>query len=144
MIRALATGTLHDAPQQRTSQTGKPYTTAKLRADGKDGNSAWCSLIAFGEAGERLATLPAGAALAVAGRCEVNAWLDKQGEPKASLSLVVDELATLKGKPRPPQGTGDAPNVRQGQGSYPRQQRPTRQPVAAGAAFNDALPDCFS
>ena len=55
MIRALATGTLHDAPQQRTSQTGNPYTTAKLRADGKDGNSAWCSLIAFGEVGERLA-----------------------------------------------------------------------------------------
>lgn len=139
MIRALITGTLYGEPQARTSQAGKPFTTAKVKADGKDGATVWCSLVAFGELADRLATLPANAALSVSGRVEVSAWLDKQGEPKAGLSIVVDDLATLKAKPRPPQGTGDAPNGRQGEGSHPRPQRPPRAPVAAG--FDDDLPE---
>ena len=49
MMRALVTGTLYDAPKARTGQAGKPFTTAKLRAAGKDGATVWCSLIAFGE-----------------------------------------------------------------------------------------------
>ena len=39
MIRCLLTGTLYGDPQQRTSQKGTTYATAKLRADGKDGAS---------------------------------------------------------------------------------------------------------
>ena len=148
MIRALITGSLYGDPQTRTSQAGKSYVTAKVRADGKDGASVWCSIIAFGEQADRLMTLGDGAALAVSGKAEVNGWLDKQGEPRAGLSLVADEIATLKGKPRPPQGApqgaGDAPNTRQGQGSHPRPKRATKQPVAAGAGFDDDLPDCFS
>ena len=138
MIRALITGTLYGEPQARTSQAGKPFTTAKMRADGKDGASVWCSIIAFGDLAERLATLAANAALSVAGRAEVNAWLDKAGEPKAGLSLVVDELATLKGKPRPPQGTGDT--RRNGQGvdspSGPQRAQQRAQPVP-----DDDLPE---
>ena len=116
MIRALATGTLYGSPQTRTSAAGKPYVTGKLRADAKDGSGVWCSLIAFGEVGERLATLPQGAAVAVSGRCEVSAWINREGEAAGGLSLVVDELATLKGRPRPP--------------------RP-RQPEASAAGFDD-------
>lgn len=68
MIRCLVTGRLHDMPQARTSANGNPFSTAKLRADGKDGATVWTSIIAFGELAERLATLPAGAALSVSGR----------------------------------------------------------------------------
>lgn len=139
MIRALLTGSLYGDPQARTSQSGKPFTTAKVRADGKDGATVWCSLVAFGELAERLAALPANAALSVAGRAEVSAWLDKQGEPKAGLSIVADELATLKAKPRPPQGAGDTRQGRQGEDATPRPQRAQRAPVAAG--FDDDLPE---
>ena len=125
MIRALVSGRLHDAPQARTSQSGNPFTTGKLRADGKDGATVWTSIIAFGELGERLATLPAGAALSVSGRAEVNAWLDKNGEPRAGLSVVVEELATLRGKPRLPSE------------SRPPSRRPARQPEPAGIPFDD-------
>lgn len=144
MIRALVTGSLYGDPQTRTSQAGKSYVTAKVRADGKDGVSVWCSIIAFGELADRLMTLGDGAALAVSGKAEVNGWLDKAGEPKAGLSIVADEIATLKGKPRPPQGMGDTQQGRQGQDAAPRPQRPKRTPVAAGAGFDDDLPDCFS
>ena len=116
MIRALCTGTLYGSPQSRTSAAGKAYTTAKLKADGKDGAITWCSLIAFGEQAERLAALKEGAALSVSGRCEVSAWINREGEAVGGLSLVVDELAPLKGRPRPP--------------------RP-RQPEAAGMGFDD-------
>ena len=131
MIRAMVSGVLYGRPQARTSQAGKPFVTAKVRADGKNGESVWCSIIAFGEIADRLLTLADGAALSISGRAEVNAWLDKAGEPRAGLSLVADELATLKGKPRP------APVEAQGQPRRP----PRPAPVATGQDFNDELPD---
>jgi single-stranded DNA-binding protein len=101
MIRALITGTLYGDPQARTSQAGKSFTTAKLRADAKDGAVTWCSLIAFGELAERLAGMKANNAVAVSGKLETKAYLDKQGQPAAGLSIVIDELATLKPRPKP-------------------------------------------
>lgn len=101
MIRAPITGNLYGDPQARTSQAGKPFTTAKVRADGKDGNSLWVSLVAFNELAERLAGLKANNAVAVSGRAELNAYTNKAGEPVAGLSIVVDELATPKAKPKP-------------------------------------------
>lgn len=127
MIRCLLTGTLYAEPQQRTSQNGKVFTTGKLRADASDGAQVWCSLIAFADVGERLATLKAGAAISVAGRCKLSAWTDKNGNPAAGLDLVVDEIATLRGKPRPPQ-----------EGAAQRQQtrlNPPQQPEPAGAGM---------
>lgn len=41
MIRALVSGTLHLQPDARASASGKPFTTARLRADGKDGATVW-------------------------------------------------------------------------------------------------------
>ena len=44
MIRALLTGTLHADPQTRTSQSGKPYCTARMKADTGDGGTTWAGL----------------------------------------------------------------------------------------------------
>ena len=101
MIRALVTGQLYGDPQARTSQAGKAFATAKLRADGKDGAAVWISLVAFGELAERLARMKANNAVAVSGKAELSAYTNKAGEPAAGLSIVIDELATLKAKPRP-------------------------------------------
>ena len=100
MIRALCSGTLHSDPVSRTSANGNAFVTAKLRADDKNGNTIWCSIIAFGDVGERLAALRAGAALSVSGRCELSAWLSRDGEAKAGLSIVADEIVTLRGQPK--------------------------------------------
>ncbi len=121
MIRALVSGALHEAPKVHAGKSGKAFATAKVKADGKDGATVWCSIIAFGEQAERLVTLPAGAALSVSGRAEVSAWSDKSGEPRAGLSLVVEELATLKAKPKP----------------RDEGQRSARQPAQAGTSFDD-------
>lgn len=100
MIRALVIGTLHEAPVARVGKSGKPFTTAKLRADTTDG-AVWCSLIAFGEQAEALKEQKVNAAISVAGRATPSAWLDKSGEPKAGLSVVVDQLAALRTRPKP-------------------------------------------
>ena len=122
MIRALATGTLYGDPQTRTSANGKPFTVAK------DGAAVWCSLIAFGDLAERLASMKDRAALSVSGRIEVSAWINRDGEACGGLSLVVDELATLRGKPKP-----------RNEGEPPRRRDRARQPEAAGAGvpFDD-------
>ena len=124
MIRALLTGQLYGDPQARTSQAGKTFATAKVRADGKDGSTLWVSIIAFNDLADRLLTMKANAALALSGKLEVSAYIAKNGEPAAGLSVVCDELATLKGKPRPKAATA-APHA--------------QQPVIAG--FDDDLPD---
>ncbi len=99
MIRFLLTGNLHGDPQARTSKTGKPFTTAKLKADSPDGGQVWCSLIAFAPVGERLAPLKANAAIAVAGRAKVGGWVDRHGEIHGSLDVTVDEILTLDKTP---------------------------------------------
>lgn len=120
MIRALLTGILYGDPQARTSQAGKSFTTAKVKADGKDGSSLWISVVAFGDLAERLLTMKANNAVALSGKLEVSAYTAKDGTPAAGLSVVCDELAALKAKPRP-------------------KPSPASAPVAAG--FDDDLPD---
>ena len=102
MIRALLTGTLHADPDSRTSKTGRPFVTARLRADAGDGATVWVSLIGFGQEGERLATLKAGTAISVSGRAKLSSWLGKDGSPAAGLDMTIDELTTLRGRPKPP------------------------------------------
>jgi len=123
MIRALVSGTLHGDPQTRTSRGGQPFTTGKLKADSGDGATVWVSLIAFGQEGERLATLKAGAAVSVSGRAKLSSWLGKDGSPAAGLDVTVDEVATLRGRPKPRD---------EGQRRPPPDRRP---PAAAG--FDD-------
>lgn len=134
MIRALVAGVLYGQPQPRTSQSGKNFTTAKVKADGKDGSIVWCSVIAFGEQAERLAGMKDGAALAVSGRCELSAWLDKSGEPKAGLSVVIDEIAALRGAHKP---TGETPRRIRPQGRH----APAPALEGAGVPFDDELPE---
>ena len=121
-VRLLATGQLYGDPQARTSQAGKSFTTAKVRADGKDGAVLWISVVAFGDLADRLLTLKANTALALSGKLEVSAYTAKDGTPAAGLSVVVDELATLKAKPKPKAAPA-----------------PAQQPVIAG--FDDDLPE---
>ena len=120
MIRALLTGILFGDPQARTSKSGSQFATAKVKADGKDGAVLWISIVAFNDLADRLLTLHANNAVAISGKLEVSAYVAKSGEPAAGLSVVCDELAALKAKPRP---------------------RPVVAPAPVAAGFDDDLPD---
>ena len=119
MIRCLITGKLHDTPQARTSATGNTFAIAKVKADDKGGAWVWVSVIAFGAESERLLELKAGDAVSIGGRAELSVWEDRDGQHHPGLSLVADEIATLRGKPKL-----RAPKP-----------KPTREPEAASAGI---------
>ena len=96
MIHVLLTGTLYDTPVGRIARNGNPFATAKLLADVGDGSAVWCSVIAFAEAGERLATLRAGDAVSVAGKARLSQWEDAEGKPRAGLDVTVTEVISLQ------------------------------------------------
>lgn len=101
MIRVLLTGKLHGAPVSRTGSSGKPFTTAKLRAQASDNETQWASLIAFGDAADTLADQTDGAAIAVSGRATLKTFDGKHGETQIGIDVVVDQIASLKAKRKP-------------------------------------------
>lgn len=113
MIRVLISGKLHDAPQQRESAKGTAYAICKVKADDKGGGWVWVSAIAFGQEAERLLSLKAGDAVAIGGRAELSVWEDKDGHHHPGLSVVADEVATLRGRPKPKPSRQQAAPVRE-------------------------------
>ena len=119
MIHVLLTGTLYDTPVRRIARNGNPFATAKLLADTGDGSMVWCSMIAFAEAGERLAILQAGDAVSVTGKSRLSQWEDAEGKPRAGLDITIAKVISLQQaskagfrRPRavrsPPESTSDA------------------------------------
>lgn len=121
MIRALITGELVAAPQERTTKAGKPFALARVTVpQGEDGR-VFCSVICFEEAAAaRLLQLKAGASVALAGTLKVSTWTARDGTTRPQLDLVADEVASTTPRPRK------------------RKEEPTGP--AGGHAFDD-LPD---
>lgn len=96
MISVLIEGKLHSAPVRRTSAKGTPYVTTQMRAAGDDGETVWCSLIAF-DAGavESLGKLTAGDTVAIAGHASLSTWTAKDGEHKAGLKVTVSKVMSV-------------------------------------------------
>jgi single-stranded DNA-binding protein len=96
MISILIEGKLHADPVRRTSAKGQAYITAQMRAAGDDGETVWCSLIAF-DAGavEALGKLAAGDTVAVAGHASLSTWQSKDGDHKAGLKLTVNRVMSV-------------------------------------------------
>ena len=62
----------------------------------REGRTA--DLIAFNDVGDQLAALSANAPLSVTGQAEISAWIGKDGNPAAGLSLTIEEMIGLKQK----------------------------------------------
>jgi len=95
MLSVLLEGTLTAAPVRRMSSKNTPFATATLRAAGEDGETVWCSLIAFNaDAVEALLALRAGDAVAVAGQAALNHYQTSSGEHRVSLRVTVTRTLT--------------------------------------------------
>lgn len=96
MIESILTGKLHTAAETRTSKTGKAFTVCKMTAPAGAGPALFVNLCAFDQtAAAALLRCRPGDALAVAGTLTPGAWIDKAGEPRPNLSLVVAQVMTL-------------------------------------------------
>jgi single-strand DNA-binding protein len=112
MISILALGRLAATPEVRTGPSGKPYTTARLLCPAGEGGDTSISVIAFGETGEHLATIPRGVSICVTGRTKMTRWTAKDGTERTGLSVTADAL--LFARPparRPPQRPTFDPEV---------------------------------
>ncbi len=95
MLSVLLEGTLTAAPSVRTSSRGTTYTTAQMRVAGEDGETVWCSVIAFHrDAAETLAALSSGDSVAVAGHAAISRW-EKDGEHRAGLKVTATRVLTV-------------------------------------------------
>lgn len=95
MISALVCGKLYGRAQERMGKNGKPFVVAKLTANAGDGAGYFVNLITFdGAACAALLALDAGDALAVAGEATPKSWADRDGNPRAGLDLVAQQVLT--------------------------------------------------
>lgn len=95
MIDALIQGRVHGKPQDRTGASGKAFTVAKLRAADANGEALFVDVVAFSNtARAALLALDEGESAAIAGPITVRVWIDKEGNPHPSLSVVAHHVTT--------------------------------------------------
>lgn len=95
MAMVLVSGSLFQDPVRRTSKTGRPYATAKIR-EGHEDATAWWNISLFGdEEISEVCAMHHGDAIAVSGlmRAELYDKGDGKG-PKISLSITVNRLVS--------------------------------------------------
>jgi single-stranded DNA-binding protein len=100
-VAVLVTGTLFKEPQQRTSQSGKRYVVATIKATTTDntGSDFW-SALAFGDAaGAELLRLAVGERLALQGSLKLETF-SKDGETKISRTVFVDHVLAVRQPPK--------------------------------------------
>jgi single-stranded DNA-binding protein len=95
MLSILVEGTLIGAPVRRTSAKGTTFVTTQLRCNADDGESVFCSVIAFQAAvAEALVALGAGDTVAVAGPAVLSQW-EKNGEHKVGLKVTASRVMSV-------------------------------------------------
>jgi single-stranded DNA-binding protein len=93
MIQGLIAGTLLAKPETREGKNGTSFTLAKVRAVAGDGESLIVNVIAFSQqASAALLALEDGDAVSVAGALTPKVWLDKQGNARPALDMLVSRV----------------------------------------------------
>lgn len=93
-LTVLCTGRMLADPELRTTNSGRPYTRARVVAGTDGGDTQLVTVIAFGHIGDQVAELGKGDTVAVTGRARLEAWTHRDGEPQIGLTLKADALLT--------------------------------------------------
>ena len=120
MLSALASGTLVRDPKSGTSASGTKWANTTIRANvGQsregDAETAFITVVCFGDVADRLAKLDKGDAISVQGTIKTTTY-EKDGETRHGLEIVANGILSahdLRNKrgdepqpPRPPQPQG--------------------------------------
>jgi single-stranded DNA-binding protein len=100
-VHMLVSGSLFRAPEQRTSQAGKSYVVATIKAAAaENASSDFWSVLAFGTtAGEELLRLGLNERVAIQGSLKLEIF-EKNGETKISRTVFADHVLALRQPPR--------------------------------------------
>jgi single-stranded DNA-binding protein len=93
MTRALVSGALRKAAEERISKSGKPFATFTIR-ENVNGSTRWWRGVAFGEGAiDVLKELSVGAPIAVAGEIDAEIWSPEDGrEPRLNWKVTADAV----------------------------------------------------
>ena len=95
MIDGLVSGRLYGTAQVRTGQHGTHVVTCRVRASAGDGESLFVNVIAFDDTvKDALQALDDGDSVSLAGALTPKTWIDKQGNAKPALDMVVHAVLT--------------------------------------------------
>ena len=132
MIDALVGGTLHAAPEQRTSASGKTFTVAKVRTPTAGGESLFVNVICFDrDTCAALLALGAGEPVHLVGQLTPKVWTPANGEPRPVLDMVASACLTAYHVQCRRQAVQDAP------AKAPKRPATPKARAAAGANFDD-------
>ena len=113
MIDALISGKVYGSPKQGTGKNGSTYTTAMVRVAAGNGESMFCSVIAFSHSTQdALMALGDGDAVALAGALTPGVYQTKDGQHRPSLDMVASAALTayhIQKKRRAATGDTDSP-----------------------------------
>ncbi len=131
-IEAHFTGKLGKDAEARTTKTGKAMTVLTVVvADSGTDDATWCTVLAFEDLAEWLATLAKGTEIYCKGRLKAALYQPEGGEPRISLTLLASAaeplvLAHPKARKKPVV-YGDS------------QRKPSSSPSHGAEDFNDSL-----
>lgn len=100
MMQASIYGRLGADPQERTTKSGKPMTTARVAVevgkDAEDPQTLWCDILAFGRSAAELAGMTKGDMVGAIGRLTRGTWTAKDGTEREQWSLLADGLMATR------------------------------------------------
>jgi single-strand DNA-binding protein len=140
-------GRVGTEPELKRSQAGKPWTAINV-AVGKDDETQWVRVAAFGETAEHLiGRVVKGDRVYVEGDLRLNQWIDREGKPRSSLSVAARKVEKLgeigRNRPANPNGSREAVTADSQRAASPSAtstQRATTDPRDWQRPVDDAIP----
>ena len=99
--RAIVSGAVHKAAEERTSKAGNQFATFTIR-ENVNGSTRWWHVVAFSEnALEALKELAVADPIAVAGEIDAEIYAPAGGgEPRLSWKITADAVLSARAKPK--------------------------------------------
>jgi hypothetical protein len=95
--RAIVSGALHKAAEERRSKVGKPFATLTLR-ENVNGSTRWWRVVAFDEASiAAVLSMKVDEPIAVSGEINAELWTPEDGsEARFSWEITADAVLTAR------------------------------------------------
>lgn len=89
-------GRLGRDPKMIETRSGNPMCVSSLAVDlsDRDGefHTQWLNVVGFGRNAELLARQKKGDLASISGRCQINRWVNGDGQQQVQLSIIVDSI----------------------------------------------------
>jgi single-strand DNA-binding protein len=149
MIRASVHGRVGADPVQRETRGGHTMVTASIAVNvakpGDEPATEWVSLVAFGKAAEALARHTKSDLLSAMGPLTKSSFTDREGNEKASWSLVAESLLSARTVYDQPEGSNAATRPRRTRApSRPLYSAPKRPAASLPELPADRVDDLYS